>query len=109
MTSAVKRVYRSSPGNQPEEMPLWLPKGQDHATGQACVVCNRNSLDRQPYPVASGSVPASIPRSIVSSFQVRVPLQGGDLGVITGGAQIGTFGVHKGESWKALIGQRGAK
>ena len=85
------------------------PEGQDHVTGQACVVCNWNSLARQPNPVASGSVPASVPRSIVSPLQVRVPLQGGDLGVITGGAQIGTFGVHKGEPWEALIGQRGAK
>ena len=84
-------------------------RSRAEATIQACVVCNWNSLARQPNPVASGSVPASVPRSIVSPLQVRVPLQGGDLGVITGRAQIGTFGVHKGEPWEALIGQRGAK
>jgi hypothetical protein len=55
------------------------------------------------------SVPSSIPRSLVSPLQVRVPLQGRDLGAITGRAWIGTFGVHEGEPWEALIGQRGAK
>src|SRR5712691_12716291 len=34
---------------------------------------------------------ATVPRSIVSPLHAVLPLQGGDLGAITGGAQIGTF------------------
>ena len=85
------------------------PEGKDNVTGQACVVCNRNSLDIQPPPVASGSGPSSLPRSIVSSLQAVVPLQDRDLGAITDRAQIGTFGIHEVESWEALIGHGGAK
>jgi hypothetical protein len=47
------------------------PEGQDYVTGQAYVVCNRNGLDIQPYSVASGSVPSSILRSIVSALHRR--------------------------------------
>src|SRR2546428_2213557 len=47
--------------------------------------------------------------SIVSPLQVVWPLQGSNLGAITGQAQIGTFGVHEVEPWEALIGQGGAK
>src|SRR5712691_959621 len=52
---------------------------------------------------------ATVPRSIVSPLYAVLPLQGGALGAITGGAQIGTFGVHEVEPWEALIGRGGAK
>ena len=52
---------------------------------------------------------AIVPRSIVSPLHAVLPLQGGDLGAITGGAQIGTCGVHEVEPWEALIGRGGAK
>ena len=49
-------------------------------------------------------VPSSILRSIVSPLHAILPLQEGDLGAITGGAQGGTFGAHEGEPLEALIG-----
>src|SRR5439155_13270400 len=52
---------------------------------------------------------ATVPRSIVSPLHAVLPLQGGDLGTITGGAQIGTCGAHKVEPLEALIGPCGAK
>ena len=85
------------------------PQGKDHVTGQACVGCQRNSLGKKPHPVASDSALSSIPRSIVSPLHAVLPLQGRDLGVITGRAQIRTFGIHEVESWEALIGHGGAK
>ena len=59
--------------------------------------------------MADGSAPASRLRSIVRSLHVVLLLQGRDLGVITGGAQIGAFGVHEIESWETLIGHGGAQ
>src|SRR5438093_7580791 len=48
--------------------------------------------------------------SIVRPFQVVwTLLQSSDLGAITDGAQIRTFGIHEVESWEALISQSGAK
>src|SRR2546427_12613275 len=41
---------------------------------------------------------ATVPRSIVSPLYAVLPLQGGDLGAITGGAQIGTFGGTRGRA-----------
>ncbi len=43
-------------------------------------------------------VPSSILRSIVSPLYAVLPLQGGDLGAITGGAQRGTFGGTRGRA-----------
>src|SRR2546428_11420210 len=47
--------------------------------------------------------------SIVSPLHVVLPLQSGDLGAITDGAQIGTFGAHEVKPLEALIGLCGAK
>ena len=80
------------------------PRGEDHVKGRTEVVCQRHSVGKKLPPGASHSVLSASPRSIISPLQLGLPLQGSDLGAITGWAEIGTFRVHEGEPWEALIG-----
>ena len=70
--------------------------------GRRCGQAHRATHgEPESFSFRNEGVPSSILRSIVSPLYAVLPLQGGDLGAITGGAQIGTFGVHEVEPWEA--------
>src|SRR6266566_5047091 len=73
--------------------------------GRRCGQAHRATHgEPESFSFRNEGVPSSILRSIGSPLYAVLPLQGGDLGAITGGAQIGTFGGTRG---RALGGVEG--